>query len=533
MRLYIRVFTWLFFLCCNSLHSMEPEALIDPEALTFKYTKKMPWEILCQSNYGIFAKKVYFNPKDSDSVEPTKESDDGFALTCDPEIVDFFYSSCLDEYSQSGEYPDILNVKARSLQSTRKKFLYVKKSINPGQTFYLQHDRQNGNFLFKNTDSTHSTFLESSKLNNAIVIGDTHGSAIRIINTLIEAEVISVPGDLHDQLKTYYRKNDVESFSSMLNAPEVSKNDENKIKYIYFVGDLLADRGVNDLMTLLVLKFLTEKGFDYEVALSNHDAEFISQIDNMNCSDYLKISNVTIAPHQSSSLHGLKSSLKKICEPDSDKAYKEINIEDIRSLIDEYTNHLVLISYFFTTHGTASDSDSAFYIITHAPLNQSILKDMKEFLENSKSRSKTDLKSTFRFLPGYFDLLKKFDKDNKETKFIINFIWNRDLDSDPSDKKCTGEYVTKGVKSIVKKFNKELYDSIKGNITHIHGHNKKGQLYENSVNLNSSPQSVVDFSPFITLTVENEETMMRTEVQNSQDIITELKMDYFSESTHT
>ena len=136
---------------------------------------------------------------------------------------------------------------------------------------------------------------------------------------------------------------------------------------IRFLGDLLADRGANDYFTLLVLNHLRKCGIDYHILLSNHDVTFLEAfekhtlIERLHCHRYVDSSATPIK--FSNSFENLQVLLKNGI----------INESDITYLIEKsYKPYLQLITYDIT------DDKIAYY--THAPVDQSVIADMVNFL---------------------------------------------------------------------------------------------------------------------------------------------------------
>lgn len=120
-------------------------------------------------------------------------------------------------------------------------------------------------------------------LNETHTIGDLHGNALKLLNFLMMQGVAKFKGDQqenkkkYDQFKALYDKpatrlkaDDLQAFKALLQDLEFAPNAN-----IRLIGDDLADRGMNDYYTLLLINKLKEQKVGVEVILSNHAAEFI------------------------------------------------------------------------------------------------------------------------------------------------------------------------------------------------------------------------------------------------------------------
>lgn len=121
---------------------------------------------------------------------------------------------------------------------------------------------------------------------------------------------------------------------------------------VRFLGDMLADRGVLDLLMLIILKTLKEKGINYEIIFSNHDVEFFfSFIRNILKLTYFP-TNLSLPNELTRSMNNLKFCI----------TYNIISLEEIKKLYTEcYLPHLKLLSY---------DTNKNFLILySHAPID--------------------------------------------------------------------------------------------------------------------------------------------------------------------
>ena len=114
-----------------------------------------------------------------------------------------------------------------------------------------------------------------------VYIGDAHGNTLRIIYDLVYSGSIKISSD---ELWKYL----IDIMSSADQAKLTDEQYNNFIKILFeditiikdapkivFLGDLLSDRQSNDILTLVLLHMLKQKGLQYKIILSNHDLLFL------------------------------------------------------------------------------------------------------------------------------------------------------------------------------------------------------------------------------------------------------------------
>src|ERR1700737_2931763 len=111
-----------------------------------------------------------------------------------------------------------------------------------------------------------------------IVAGDLHANALKLILLLSAYNIVSLSEKQKNELKSAYIKNDTAQFQLTLYDLKFQKKCQRKI---IFLGDLLADRGKNDWFVLCILQKMAENLINYEIIYSNHDAQFINNILNL------------------------------------------------------------------------------------------------------------------------------------------------------------------------------------------------------------------------------------------------------------
>lgn len=108
-----------------------------------------------------------------------------------------------------------------------------------------------------------------------VIMGDAHGDFLFVIYFLIEKGVLLLSKENYQSLVDIYysegelTKKDLETVQKILKETKVQK-----VGLVRFLGDLLADRGKNDILILLLLFFLHKKGVNFKISFSNHDYMF-------------------------------------------------------------------------------------------------------------------------------------------------------------------------------------------------------------------------------------------------------------------
>lgn len=152
-------------------------------------------------------------------------------------------------------------------------------------------------------------------------------------------------------------KNNIAAFKALINEIRFA----DKALAIRFLGDMLADRGVNDYFTLLLLKRMHDEKIDFDINLSNHDAEFIDAF----------FSHTMNNRYKSTMGEGQTQSLSHLCVLIRD-GY--IDYDEIKGIVrNNYLPHLKLIGY-------ATDDQQHEIIDTHAPIDLRVIEDLAKTL---------------------------------------------------------------------------------------------------------------------------------------------------------
>ncbi|MDF1759247.1 MAG: hypothetical protein P1U40_01790 [Coxiellaceae bacterium] len=138
-------------------------------------------------------------------------------------------------------------------------------------------------------------------VNDELTIGDLHGNALKLIYTLLREGVLRFNcEDLETAKYLYQELRDIYNLAAPADQhftteePEATPAPNNltqdqlnrfihilqqmqvqPIGLVRLIGDELADRGSNDLLTIRLLTILKEKGLKFSILLSNHSMDFI------------------------------------------------------------------------------------------------------------------------------------------------------------------------------------------------------------------------------------------------------------------
>lgn len=154
--------------------------------------------------------------------------------------------------------------------------------------------------------------LKNQKNHQTRFFGDMHANAHKMI-TMLESDGVLTFSDKDQDKKTVqqlYYSNDINvtAFHDFIYSGNIKAISQ--LSPLVFIGDLLADRGKNDLLILFILDFLNKNKINFSIVYSNHDAEFVKNIYNIHHQKYDNIRD-QLGSGQAQSLHGLKQSLQK------------------------------------------------------------------------------------------------------------------------------------------------------------------------------------------------------------------------------
>jgi len=118
---------------------------------------------------------------------------------------------------------------------------------------------------------------------NQLTVGDMHGNSIKLLNYLVKMSYWKLTKDQFNTLNDLYLKDietmqanewnqyKIELYAYNQIVDEIEIPPEQAPKLVRLIGDLLCDRGSNDLLTIPLLRKIPNKRY----ILSNHDLEFL------------------------------------------------------------------------------------------------------------------------------------------------------------------------------------------------------------------------------------------------------------------
>ena len=118
-----------------------------------------------------------------------------------------------------------------------------------------------------------------------ITYGDLHGNSLKMLWQLIHEGAIKLqdPQDYKELADIYFdatwsslSKAHFNKFEEILTRSTLGVSQGVKFR---FIGDMLADRGANDALTLAILNTMKTHKIPYEIILSNHDVWFLIDFD--------------------------------------------------------------------------------------------------------------------------------------------------------------------------------------------------------------------------------------------------------------
>ena len=261
--------------------------------------------------------------------------------------------------------------------------------------------------------------LPAPSTTTQITLGDLHGNALTLIYSLIRERVLSgISKSEYAELVALYKKPvealteiDINRFKAILNNATATPPGAALVRLI---GDVLCDRGGQDLLTLLVLKRLGELKVPVEIIASNHDIEFLkAYTPPTEDKPFITFNQSALKIDQTRSMTNLQKLLEKI---------PSLNAEVSELVRETYLPSLKLLNY--------SLSESAICICTHAPVGFETIQAIAEHLgiEFKQSNATEVVKSIDAIneavakLGGISALLKEMS----EIDSLTRIIWNRD-----------------------------------------------------------------------------------------------------------
>ncbi|MCF6808415.1 hypothetical protein L3V79_08455 [Thiotrichales bacterium 19S9-12] len=283
-------------------------------------------------------------------------------------------------------------------------------------------------------------------------LGDVHACTPKILCFLKKSKYIDFDDKFYSELENAYHNNQVDDFKAL--CDQLKFNAPTEAPKLCFIGDVLADRGINDAMTLHIIGLMEKNNIKFDTIYSNHDAEFIRNAEHILNDEYDKIKIIENFNENTPFAKSFHNFIKYLKENPGKK-------DEIKEQIRIYLKHLKLTTLEKTQLGKI--------LATHAPLNDEIVKEyfrksMK--IDDSKKTSATlSLDDITHSLNMEFkDLIQENQFDYLYRQYN-KFVWNRDTKAQFDLSKSLG--------------------FLEDFILHIHGHHENELLYEQSVNLNN------------------------------------------------
>jgi ubiquitin C-terminal hydrolase len=203
-----------------------------------------------------------------------------------------------------------------------------------------------------------------------VTIGDIHGNTMKFIYFLIREGVLelSPPKDaitIFKKLTDIYNgpqpptPEDLKYFEQSLERMKVLTN----APKVRLIGDELADRGKNDLLTLLVMEKLQNAGKPPEIIFSNHSLGFMKVYEEHMIKGFNGPINSGINVADTNSLKGMFDTLEQ---------YPEMKNRVLDIVKNAYLPHLKIMSY------SANPSNQGMAPYSHAPVGLEAVDKLKE-----------------------------------------------------------------------------------------------------------------------------------------------------------
>lgn len=265
-----------------------------------------------------------------------------------------------------------------------------------------------------------------------ITVGDLHGNAQKLLYILKRHGFIDITAEDYAAFFNIYRKNrlekrDLQRFNDILNRIEVQP--AARQSFLRLIGDVLADRGMNDYFTLKILKKLRDQQIPFEMLIANHDAEFIASYEKK-----LGFNSSKLGSQQAQSAYNLQELLtRKLITPEELHELVESTVKlalvtlsyslnETQDKITVYSHGVIGLNnmrHIAQALGVHYADDSAIV------LAQTIEAINARFVEHVKNNTITDLLKLDQIDIEAINGLKPID----EEKFpFAHLIWNRKPD---------------------------------------------------------------------------------------------------------
>lgn len=264
-------------------------------------------------------------------------------------------------------------------------------------------------------DINHAPKVVSPKPNYFSTVGDMHGNTMKLIWVLLYLGIIRLPHhqEQYEQLwelyHTPYKAQSFTLFEAFLDILKTASFHPEHTKGLILIGDLLADRGQNDLFTIKVFEQLKTHQVPCEILLSNHDVNTIMLAERPKNATQI----IALSPEFNRSLCSftlLFQDNSSLCDP-------------IFECMDaSYTAHVLALK--LVCHQNIN------FLFSHAVFDIVIYANIMKILEIPfKMHSLESFKTSIDRLNTILHQMLSEHKYNLLRPLFHNFIWNRNLSS--------------------------------------------------------------------------------------------------------
>ncbi|QSH42052.1 metallophosphoesterase [Lentisphaerota bacterium ZTH] len=234
---------------------------------------------------------------------------------------------------------------------------------------------------------------------SVVAIGDLHGNAIKFLYFLIKYKLVECSGIGYLNLYIAYMDNNIKNFVTFLKK-YVRVNSSSHKPLLVLIGDTLADRGMNDYMTLKVYELLKDSGFEYIIIFSNHDQEFIVNFHKKLLSRQAKPRTFILGQPKlfARSMINMHQSIMR----------GEISDREVESLVR--TVYIPNLKLVYKHRMAYSHLKSEMVIFTHAPVDIPFLQKCRKFI--CRQHSTRDFDRDYMMVENFSSIEEMIDAIN-------------------------------------------------------------------------------------------------------------------------
>jgi len=203
-------------------------------------------------------------------------------------------------------------------------------------------------------------------------VGDLHGNTIKLIYTLIRNGVCTLSSEHYQGLVLLYQKNPMseEDLSNFCKLVDDNLKITNQNILVRLIGDIVADRGQNDLLTLKVLHKLRKGNVPVCITMSNHDDQFMKFFNDSKT--FAELKKYTGLSHNMVENQGNSyTNLVQYINACADDTIKQQRFDEVKRMVQEsYLPNLVLLDY------ARSKDNKSITLFSHAPIDLNNIKDV-------------------------------------------------------------------------------------------------------------------------------------------------------------